>query len=264
MHIGAVIPHLLKFGGVRRFLELGNVFFDMGHKYTLFVEHLDPPRWPRYPDWFGSFRPEIRDWSEVKADVVIIGDPPSLAKIHEKVQGRIFVYVIGGGHYTAQYQEFAKKYPVILNNRCFAPFYPGAPIVEGGVNVKHFKRQNQKIRVGYQTGRGNKGVEEIEEALQGLDNVQLVKIEGYNNDTLPFVYGSLDYFIVNQKHFGWPNMAIEAMACHVPVVCMDFHSMVPVEGLYIQPENVRAFFENPMGEFAWERVATKLLEVFHA
>lgn len=37
MRIGAILPHLLVFGGVRRYIELGNAFLARRHEFILFT-----------------------------------------------------------------------------------------------------------------------------------------------------------------------------------------------------------------------------------
>ncbi len=37
MKIAVILPHIKLFGGVKRYLELGNVFVDMGHQFIIYV-----------------------------------------------------------------------------------------------------------------------------------------------------------------------------------------------------------------------------------
>src|SRR5690242_8211202 len=45
MRIGLFLPHLGVFGGVRRFLELGNVWSAAGHLVTIYHTQGGPPGW---------------------------------------------------------------------------------------------------------------------------------------------------------------------------------------------------------------------------
>src|SRR5262245_53754891 len=45
MRIGLFLPHVGVFGGVRRFLELGNEWSAMGHEVTLHHPSGAPPAW---------------------------------------------------------------------------------------------------------------------------------------------------------------------------------------------------------------------------
>jgi hypothetical protein len=48
MEIGAILPHTKLFGGVRRYLELGNVLVSRGHGFHLFTPDGEGPRWFRF------------------------------------------------------------------------------------------------------------------------------------------------------------------------------------------------------------------------
>src|ERR1051325_6961311 len=45
MRIGLFLPHVAVFGGVRRYLELGNEWTALGHRVTLFHPEGAPPAW---------------------------------------------------------------------------------------------------------------------------------------------------------------------------------------------------------------------------
>ena len=36
MHLGVILPHTKLYGGVKRFLELGNIFIELGHTFTVY------------------------------------------------------------------------------------------------------------------------------------------------------------------------------------------------------------------------------------
>lgn len=48
LHLAVILPHTLLFGGVKRFLELGNRFIRLGHTFTVFTPNGDKPAWFRY------------------------------------------------------------------------------------------------------------------------------------------------------------------------------------------------------------------------
>ncbi len=37
LRIGALLPHVKLYGGIKRFFELGNQFVDLGHDFTAFT-----------------------------------------------------------------------------------------------------------------------------------------------------------------------------------------------------------------------------------
>lgn len=64
--IAALLPHVDVFGGVRRYLELGNALARRGHRFVLFT-----PQGMK-PDWI-EFRPEVRRFSDLAAENFDIG-----------------------------------------------------------------------------------------------------------------------------------------------------------------------------------------------
>ena len=215
MKIAAILPSLKQFGGVRRFLELGNVFVDRGHEFVVRLpdaEELENPDWFEYRGWLG--------WTpDTEADVVLIGDPPSFPML-QQVDAPAYIYVIAGGKYIQQYQKLYGKHPFLLNNRCFLEHFPEARLVEGGVSTSHFQpRSVGHLRVGYYAGRGAiKGEGSIVSELGDLKHIALKPLVGLANHELPQYYRSLDYFVTWEQCPGWSNTAAEALACGVPVI----------------------------------------------
>lgn len=250
--LGSILPTILPFGGVRRFLEVGNCFIDRGYEYTIFAKN------PTFDGWM-NYRGRICDWSEIKADVILIADPPSFP-ILDRVIGKVYVYVIAGGQYLSAYQEMVGKYPMLLNSRVFSLTFPNARLCEGGVNTSVFTPK--AVRVGYYAGRGNiKGEEHIVTSLAGLKNVIPVAIQGLKTPELVEAYKSLDYFVCSELRPGWPNTAVEALACGVPVVS-DSLNTSPFSDRVINVKDLREFFKNPMGDFSWEKTCDRLEEIW--
>jgi hypothetical protein len=252
MKIAAIVPHLLQFGGIRRFLELGNVFAARGCDYTVYA------RKPKFSSWF-DYRGNLSDWAKIDADIVLIADPPCFP-ILQHINSPVYVWVIAGGHYVRQYRELSSRYPFLVNNRTFLKEFPDARLVEGGVNVERF--YPSKLVVGYYAGRGwTKGEEDIVGMLGDLPDIKLLPIKGWADLQLPEVYRSLDYFVTWEKRTGWSNTAAEALACGIPVVTNGMNCE-PFSNLVIKTSDLRAFFSKPMAEFSWEAVADKLEEIW--
>ena len=252
MKIAAIVPHMLQFGGIRRFLELGNVFTERGHTYTLHAKDRN------FSHWF-DYRGELKGWSGIAADVVLIADPPCFP-ILDHIDAPVYIWVIAGGHYLKQYRAIHGKYPFLVNNRVFLQDFPNARLVEGGVNLRRFSRAI--LTVGYYAGRGwTKGEEDILSALGDLPHVRLLPIQGFADSELPNIYTSLDYFVTWEKRAGWCNTAAEALACGVPVVTNGVNCE-PFSGLVTKTDDLRAFFDNPMARFSWESVADRLEEIW--
>lgn len=252
MKIGAIIPWLGNAGGIRRFLELGNVFVKREIDYVLFVDE------GQACPWFKCNFP-IKGWDKIEADYILIADPPSF-KVLPTVKGKIFIYVIAGGHFLRAYQLIYGEYPFILNNRVFAKYFPNSYLVEGGVNTEWFKPKKRKVLF-YDSERTAKGSNYIRKQLSGLDNIELIGLKDLDNEELRKAYQEGDYFVDADVREGWGNMAAEAIASGLTVVTIG-RNCEPFSNRVIVVRNLKQFFSDPMKEFSWERVADKLLQIF--
>ena len=54
MRIAAILPHVEVFGGVRRYIEIGNNFVKRGHSFKIYHTDGSPPTWLEF---FGETRP---------------------------------------------------------------------------------------------------------------------------------------------------------------------------------------------------------------
>jgi len=260
LRIAAILPHLKPFGGVRRFLEIGNVFTAMGHQFTIYPTDYEEIDWFAYT---GKISPP-GVW--VKDEVCLIGDPPSFDRLQEVAlpSEKIFVYVIAGEKYLPMYAKLYNNHPFIVNNRVFLEEFPTATLIEGGVNTTHFWPEG-KIRVLYYAGRGRiKGEETIVEALKDIDRVTLIPLKDIPNADLPGLYSSADYFVSWESRPGWSNTAAEALSCGLTVVT-NGRNCEPFVKFCIQLSSVTElteFFGGPMNEFDWKVVCEKLLELW--
>jgi len=269
MNVAAILPHLDQFGGVRRFLEIGNVFMQRGVDFTIFAR-----RGTRC-DWF-DYQGKIQDWSRIAADYILVGDPPSF-KILSRAKGKIFIYVIAGGRFLSMYQAAYGKYPFIINNRIFQKYFPKSFLIEGGVNVHHFipkksipSTSNVQILF-YDVVRGGKDTKYIRNSLQGISGIKLIGLRGLRNDKLVQAYHKGDFFVPWETREGWSNMAAEALSCGLTVVT-NGNNCEPFKDKVIVVKDLRQFFSDPhnrkirkpgsMKDFSWERVVDQLLKAF--
>lgn len=74
LHFGALLPGVGVFGGVRRFLTLGNELVRRGHRYTLYHPSGEPPTWMRFE---GATRP-LAELATQSHDVLLCGEPSLL------------------------------------------------------------------------------------------------------------------------------------------------------------------------------------------
>ena len=71
MRIATFLPHVGVFGGVRRFVELGNAWVSAGHEVTLYHPEGNPPAWLEYA---GRTAP-LRQATAEPSDLAVCGDP---------------------------------------------------------------------------------------------------------------------------------------------------------------------------------------------
>jgi len=252
MHIGAITPHLECYGGIRRFLELGNVFINRGHRFTIFSNK------EQNCNWF-DYNGIVEPWTKIEADYILIGDSPSLG-ILPRVKGKVFIYVNAGGYFLDYYKSYYGKYPFIVNNRVFLKYFPKAYLIEGGVNIHRFFPRRRKVL--FLDGRGaRKGSDYIREQLGDLRTIDLIGLRNLTDKEIAEAYRQGDYFVAWENREGWCNTAAEALASGLPVItngvnCEAFSDKI------IKVKNLREFFEHPMNKFSWENVANQILGIF--
>jgi glycosyltransferase involved in cell wall biosynthesis len=74
LDFAAMLPGVGVFGGIRRFIEIGNELVRRGHTYTLYHPKGDAPKWLPFD---GEVRPSA-DLSKAHHQILLCNDPPSL------------------------------------------------------------------------------------------------------------------------------------------------------------------------------------------
>jgi len=254
MKIAALLPHVQVFGGVRRYLEIGNEFAKRGYYFVLF--HPDGSK----PEWF-DYKGITKSFSSLGEDTFDIGvcSEYSILPYFEKLNARTkFFYFIQEGH--KKEKEVIKKNYFFLGNSggicdriekkykitCYRAF--------GGVNPKFFfpldkKAQGEEFRI-LCYGRIYKRVKRVKYILSAVEGLYKkyprlrfvmfdtlvgedrrdprpmintrVPHEFYLNlpqSKMAWLYSQGDIFVSAERRAGWSNTTAEAMACQIPVVC---------------------------------------------
>jgi len=254
MKIAVVLPHVDVFGGVRRYLEIGNELSNRGDYFVLFHPEGGSP------DWF-DFKGITKSFSSLGAETYDIGlcSEYSVLPHFEKLNARTkFFYFIQEGH--KKEKEVVKKSYFFLGNskgicnriekKYNIPCYRAL----GAVNPEIFFPLEKKIRrdefriLCY--GRIYKRVKRVKHiirAVEGLykkyphlklvffdslvgedkrDPRPMIKTpvphEFYLNlpqSKMAWLYSQADIFVSAERRAGWSNTTAEAMACQIPVVC---------------------------------------------
>ena len=250
----ALLPGVGVFGGVRRFLEIGNELVRRGHSYTIY--HTDGAR----PDWL-KFAGEVRPLADVAAarhQILITNDTANIdAFAGANADLKLFYFVlenIRGERAIATNREWT----LIANSsgmyeRLRAKYRVPVWRVIGGINLDIFKpgdrgaKDELRILSFGRVSRKKKGVPLVVKAVEGFarkyGNVRLVLFDhvGFGNEQDPreeiktavptefhlnlsqpdlaALYATCDMFVSAERRAGWANTVAESMATGVPVVC---------------------------------------------
>jgi hypothetical protein len=255
MRISLFLPHVGIFGGVRRFLELGNVWSAAGHDVTLLHPGGEAPAW--LP--FAGATHRLDDGPAEPADLALCADPHSFdAFAAAPAATRLYYCVIEGDPGVAR----ALGRPGIrlaansgalrraLERRSRRAVLDGI----GGINPRQFRpdpsRQADaplRVLLNGRRSRPKKGTDLVLRALAGLvgrvpafeivlfdslgpqnrqdprDGAPLPPnarfVLGPTQAELVALYQSSHLFVAAERKAGWCNTALEAMACGAAVVC---------------------------------------------
>jgi glycosyltransferase involved in cell wall biosynthesis len=255
MKIAALLPHVEVFGGVRRYLELGNEFVSRGHTFVLF--HPEGVR----PSWL-EFQGEVRPLSALEAGAFDIGlcSEYSILSWFEKLRAglKYFYFVLEGHtlerdvvrrpfHFLGNSEGLCRRLEKRYGISCFR--------AAGGVNPILFHPMDRETSAGDEFSilcygrilRKRKGVQHVIRAANGLSGrIPGLKLLFFDTlvgrdkrdprplirTSLPYefyldlpqsrmawLYSRADIFVSAERRAGWANTAAEAMACRLPVVC---------------------------------------------
>ena len=255
MRISLFLPHVGVFGGVRRFLELGNVWSAGGHAVTLFHPEGGAPAW--LP--FAGATARLDDARGGDTDLALCADPHTFEAFAARRAGvHVYYCVIESDPGVAlalarpDLRLAANSGPLrrALERRSGRAILDGV----GGINPRQFrpdpaKRAAAPLRVllNGRRSRPRKGTDLVLRALAALPShvppFEVVLFDSLGPQTvqdprggfppgidarfvldptqedLVALYQSAHLFVAAERKAGWCNTALEAMACGTPVVC---------------------------------------------
>jgi len=255
MKIAALLPHVEVFGGVRRYLELGNEFVRKGHEFVLFTPRGTPPEWL-------DFRGEMRPFSALTGDsfdVAMCGEYSILSSFDKVRAGTKYFYFVlenprmDRGVTRRPYRFLGNSEGICLRlERKFGIEVTRAP---GGVNPEIFHpldhpepRETFNILCYGRIYKRRKGVPIVIRAVNNYlpryyPNLKMIFFDtlvgedrrdprpmietrvphdfhlNLPQDKMAWLFGQADVYINAEWRAGWANTAAEAMACGVPVIC---------------------------------------------
>ncbi|HUW23786.1 MAG TPA: glycosyltransferase family 4 protein [bacterium] len=254
MKIAAILPHVEVFGGVRRYIEIGNNFIKRGHSFRIY--HSDGSR-PTWLEFSGETRP-VEQVTLEENDIVISSDYSVLNYLERaKANKKIFYCLLE--HKNNQKVCINRKLLVMGNSTGICDMLRRKYRREciegiGGINSEIFhpvetKKDNHQIKI-LCYGRiykKRKGIQKVVKAVEllnkrypslrlllfdtpvgnpRLDARQMlhtrVPVTFYTalpQERMAELYSQADIFVSAEKRAGWSNPCAEAMACKVPVVC---------------------------------------------
>lgn len=254
MRIATFLPHVGVFGGVRRFLELGNAWTAAGHDVTLYHPEGTPPGWLRYR---GTVKPLAAAAAD-SSDLAIGADPHTLDALAAHRSDFHLYYCVIEGDPGAERAMRLPGFRLAANSgalRRRLAGRAGAEVLDGigGIDPGFFRpdpsrRADAPLRVllNGRRSRPKKGTDLALAALRGLGDVPAFEIVLFDSvdphnrqdprdgaplpanarfvinptqDELVALYQSAHLFIAAERKAGWCNTALEALACGTALVC---------------------------------------------
>lgn len=254
MKIAAFLPHVEIFGGVRRYLELGNEFVRRGHQFLLYTPDGQPPYWLEFK---GEIRPLAACLQE-NHDVALCSEY-SLLNDFLTCPARVkFFYFVLAGH---PLEKKVARLPLrfLANSSGLARYLSRryglhCEVAAGGINPALFYPQKRegsqaefRILCYGRIYRRRKGIQLVVKAVEKIwrkyPETKLLlfdsPVKGESRDPrkllktpvpyeffwdlpqnkMAWLYSQADVFVSAEWRAGWSNPTAEAMACGVPVVC---------------------------------------------
>ncbi len=256
LRIGAILPHVLLFGGVRRYVELGNEFTARGHSFAIYTPE------GCGPDWF-EFRGESRRLSSIGEphhDVMMCGSPELLEHLERARAGMKVFYlqlegitgereIVGSGRYrimtnsTGLARRVRKLYGIEaldgrggVNTGLFRPVPGGGRARSGTFRILCYGRMSRPRKgtrfvidaARWMSKRGYDVELQLFDAVRpGEPDPRMgfdpgIPYRYYLNlpqSSMASMYGGADVFVSAEHRAGWSNTAAEAAACGLPIIC---------------------------------------------
>ncbi len=255
LSIAAVLPHLRVFGGIRRYLSLGQAWTAWGHEVVLYTPDGAAETWLPFA---GTVRP-FRELGDRTHDVALTPQPALLGALARVPTSRRVWYCAAENEPG---EALALEDPALLLAAVSTALAErlrrraGRPVIDGAgaVDAAFFRPDRGQrdparlVVTAYgRRSRPRKGTDLVIAAMRALHRrhagVELVLFDhlgpgneqdprdGFNPgfparyvmnptaDELAALYASSDVFVAAERRAGWCNTAAEAMAAGTCVVC---------------------------------------------
>ncbi len=257
MKLGVLLPHTKLYGGVKRFLELGNIFVEKGHDFCVYTPDAKAPDWFPYKGRMATFEQAATDkldavWTTTTAFVPKMAAMDARHKIFYHVRVKedlrdilrypdVEIFACSSNVYDHDVRRYHRK-----------PFLAVGGVTMANYQAKSdyaFDPQRPFVVMGYgRIAERVKGTKYVVKACERLYrkgfNIRLLlfdtalspqwqqKLDAFTCkcpfdfvQNHPFernseLFNRADCFVSaeNPRYSGWNNTVAEAMACGLPVV----------------------------------------------
>jgi glycosyltransferase involved in cell wall biosynthesis len=255
MRLATFLPHVGVFGGVRRFIELGNEWTSMGHDVTLFHPGGEPPTWLPHR---GRTAP-LAEAAQWRGDVAIGADPHTYDAFRAAAAGTHLYYCVIEGDEGLARAIADPAVRLAANSsalRAAIARRARRDVIDGigGIRTEQFRpdpeaRAKAPLRVllNGRRSRPKKGTDLVLRALSwvgsGVPPFEVVLFDsvdahnrqdprdgaplppgarfvlGPTQDELAALYRSAHVFVAAERKAGWCNTALEALSSGCALVC---------------------------------------------
>jgi glycosyltransferase involved in cell wall biosynthesis len=255
MKAGAILPHTHLYGGVKRFIELGRIFNESGHTFTLYTPGGFAPTWTRNDVRVATFDDLEKEYN----DMLFVTDRKyKNILLGASARYKIFYHV--SLHHKARKMIMDKRFHIFACSSNVVSYdkliFRRIPfLAAGGIDTGMFylkkdaeteKKHEFTILVYGRIHERVKGTKLVVRACEKLYRkypfIRLILFDTPVNDSMteaienfsthvPFqfitnhpveenaaLFHQADIFVAAEKGAGWANTVAEAMSCGIPVV----------------------------------------------
>lgn len=259
MEIGVLLPHTKLYGGVKRFMELGNIFVEKGHHFYIFTTDGTPPTWFDFKGMMKTFD-AIKD---INLDALFFTEPRYISLMEAANSKHKIFYFVRANENLRKIKRAIPSMEFFANstnmyNLAKKKFRIECTKAFGGINTQHYQpKKNWHHNIeepftimayGRLTER-RKGTKYVVKACERIyrrsKNIKLILFDTPVDDKMrkaienfrtsvpcefvvnhpveknPELFKRADIFVAPEKKAGWSNTTVEAMASGIPVIATE-------------------------------------------
>lgn len=256
--MGVLLPHTKLYGGVKRFLELGNAFVKRGHRFIVVTPDAKAPDWFDYKGEMASFD-DIHNlhfdalWTTTVEYIPMLKEADATHKIfyHVRIKEKmksimsdsdIEVYACSSNVYDNDLKKFGKETFKAIGGVTVANYKPKSDysfsqeerpfivmaygrLAESVKGTKYVVKACERLyKRGYNVKLLLYDTPVSEKALRKIEKFKCKCpyefILNHPFDRNSELFGRADVFVSaeNPRYSGWNNTVSEAMSCALPIV----------------------------------------------